>query len=597
MNDIYKPYMRNNKIKRLNFGFTGISIMVLLMFFLTSMSNRNFSTPKNKGGNRSHSVAIDGDGNVYVTGYITNTNNNTDMCVLKYNSAGAQIWTQVNNGPGNGDDKAYAITIDKANNVYITGYSTGVGTMHDITTIKYTPAGSLVWIKTFNGTANHDDESNSIVVDDNDNLYITGFTTSAGTGSDMCTIKYNSDGIQQWVKVYNSSNVSEDKAYAITIDRSSNVYITGFSSSNHNSVLDSANYTTIKYNSSGTQQWVASYNGSGGSTDKAYAITLDGSDHVIVSGSSIGANGLSQFATIQYKSNNGSEKWVRTFSGMGFGSGANAVVAKNDNNVFVTGWCNSNENGNANYATVKYDDDGEQQWVAYYNGGANGDDVAKSIDIDNKGDVYVTGSSKVKGPYGTFNHYATMKYSKKTGSLVWLMTYTGNNYVDEASALAIDDNSGSVVTTGSSMNIFMNFDYATVKYTKAGSQQWVARYSPNSNGEGSSDNIEGIGNSSDLKSSKQSTNITKPTEFRLYQNYPNPFNPSTTIGFDIPEQREVRVVIYDALGKLIYVLADGVFSPGRHEITWNGSDFPSGIYYCKITSEDFVDIKKMILVK
>ncbi len=103
-----------------------------------------------------------------------------------------------------------------------------------------------------------------------------------------------------------------------------------------------------------------------------------------------------------------------------------------------------------------------------------------------------------------------------------------------------------------------------------------------------------------------------PDRFELYQNYPNPFNPMTTIRFEIPllrgvdaEGRQlvtpgregVLLKVYDALGRLVSTLVEQDLSPGKYEISWNASNFPSGVYFYNLTSGSFTRTKKLVLIK
>lgn len=106
---------------------------------------------------------------------------------------------------------------------------------------------------------------------------------------------------------------------------------------------------------------------------------------------------------------------------------------------------------------------------------------------------------------------------------------------------------------------------------------------------------------SDTKSiSQQSERI--PTEFALEQNYPNPFNPETIIRFSIPEASQVNIKIYDALGSEVVSLIDNHFNAGTYNTIWNskdrnGSNVSSGIYFYRIQAGNFVDVKKMLLIR
>ncbi|MBK8981850.1 MAG: T9SS type A sorting domain-containing protein [Ignavibacteria bacterium] len=88
-----------------------------------------------------------------------------------------------------------------------------------------------------------------------------------------------------------------------------------------------------------------------------------------------------------------------------------------------------------------------------------------------------------------------------------------------------------------------------------------------------------------------------PDQYSLYQNYPNPFNPVTNIKFDIIKTGGVKIVVYNALGKEVNVLLNENLSPGSYKVDFNGSGYASGIYYYKIVTSDFTDVKKMLLIK
>ena len=88
-----------------------------------------------------------------------------------------------------------------------------------------------------------------------------------------------------------------------------------------------------------------------------------------------------------------------------------------------------------------------------------------------------------------------------------------------------------------------------------------------------------------------------PTEYDLLQNYPNPFNPTTQIKFDIPKQGFVSLKVYDVLGKEVANLVNEVKAAGSYAVEFNGANLSSGIYYYRIESGSFVNVKKMVLIK
>jgi hypothetical protein len=88
-----------------------------------------------------------------------------------------------------------------------------------------------------------------------------------------------------------------------------------------------------------------------------------------------------------------------------------------------------------------------------------------------------------------------------------------------------------------------------------------------------------------------------PKEFKLYHNYPNPFNPATMIKFDVPKPSEVSLVLYNTIGQELLTLVNSHFAPGSYIVEWNAANFPSGVYFYRITAGSFTDIKKMVLIK
>jgi len=88
-----------------------------------------------------------------------------------------------------------------------------------------------------------------------------------------------------------------------------------------------------------------------------------------------------------------------------------------------------------------------------------------------------------------------------------------------------------------------------------------------------------------------------PTEYLLYQNYPNPFNPTTTINYSIPKQSKVTIKIFNVLGREVATLVNDEKPSGYHKVEFDGSKLTSGIYFYRMQADDFVDTKKLIVIK
>jgi Beta-propeller repeat len=119
------------------------------------------------------------------------------------------------------DDFAYAIAIDPSGNVYVTGEG-GPDTV-DYATIKYNAAGVEQWVATYNGPGNAVDRGFAIDLDAAGNVYVTGESSGAGTETDFATIKYSSSGTEQWVIRYDGPGESFEEATALALDESGNI--------------------------------------------------------------------------------------------------------------------------------------------------------------------------------------------------------------------------------------------------------------------------------------------------------------------------------------------------------------------------------------
>jgi hypothetical protein len=379
-------------------------------------------------------------------------------------------WVARYNGPGNGLDDPRGMAVDGSGNVYVTGVSDGNGSGWDYNTVKYDPNGNQLWVAYYNSAGNGNDRPRALGIDGSGNVYVTGDSPGSGGDYDYTTVKYNTNGNQLWVTQYNGLGSGNDRPRAIAVDGSGNVYVTGKSPGSGGD----NDYATVKYNTNGNQLWAKRYNGPGSDWDEALAIAVDGSGNVYVTGMSIGSGTWEDYATVKYNSA-GNQLWVKRYNGPGNDlDAANAIAVDTLGNVYVTGgvYYNIMIDSNSDYATVKYNSAGNQLWVKRYNGTGNYNDEAVAIAVDSLGNIYLTGASSGSG---TWNDYTTMKYDSN-GNELWVKRYNGpaNSY-DNASALAIDE-SGNVYVTGESGGSGTGDDYATVKYDTNGNELWVKRY-------------------------------------------------------------------------------------------------------------------------
>jgi Beta-propeller repeat len=382
-----------------------------------------------------------------------------------------EAWVARYNGPGNNYDQARGIGVDNSGNIYVGGYSYGGATLADYTTIKYNAAGHQEWVARYNGLGNRDDYLLAMAVDPSGNAYVTGFSVvDSDSHFDCLTIKYDSDGQQQWVARYTAPS-GYAAGDAIALDGSGNVYVAA-----EGAVPNDVNTrfcVIIKYNTAGEQQWIREYDG-GMNSNRPTAIAVDGTANVYVTGNILSCPTF-EYLTLKYDSA-GQEQWVARYQGPGTGGdSANAIAVDTSGNVYVTG---DTYTSGISSSTVKYNSNGQQQWVtryeqAYYE--------AHALTIDSASNVYVTG--EIRGDPKSYPDYGTIKYNS-AGQPQWLARYSppsGNSY-DRANAIALDA-AGNVYVTGRSAGsgIYGYPDYATIKYNSTGQQQWIARYDGSGN--------------------------------------------------------------------------------------------------------------------
>jgi hypothetical protein len=339
------------------------------------------------------SVAVDGSGNVYTTGYFfgtvdfdpgAGTTNLTsagsdDVFVSKLDSSGNLVWAKTFGGTS--ADNVQSMAVDGSGNVYTTGvfnntadFDPGAGTTNltsagsgDVFVSKLDSSGNLVWAKTFGGTSN--DYGRSVAVDGSGNIYTTGnfygtvdFDPGAGTtnlggggASDVFVSKLDSSGNLVWAKTFGGT--SSDIGYSVAVDGSGNVHTTGYfeGTADFDPGAGTTNRTSAgnqdvfvsELDSSGNLVWAKTFGGATG--DIGYSVAVDGSGSVHTTGYFYG--------TVDFDP----------------GAGTTNRTSAGSHDVFVS----------------KLDSSGNLVWAKTF-GGATGD-IGYSVAVDGSGSVHTTG--------------------------------------------------------------------------------------------------------------------------------------------------------------------------------------------------------------
>ena len=450
-----------------------ILVLVLLgLIGLTNLMNAQVDTAWTRrwtsagaNGDYIYGLAVDDEGNVYVTGSKDFIGTTPELLTIKYNSAGDTVWTRV--PARTGSQLARAVAVGASGNAYITGYTMESGN-GDYITVKYRPDGTEAWVRIYAHSGTGYDFARKLVLDDQENVYITGYA-QASFKNVYATVKYDSSGTQLWTRQDSFGGATTSYPSDLGIDNSGNPYIV----SKTKSATEGDNYVVAKYNpASGDTFWVRTYNGPANGTDEARAIAFDASNNVYVTGISAGgASTGNDIATIKYDSA-GVQQWVARYNNpdtVGTDAG-NWIKVDGSGNVFVYGYSLSRV-GTNNYdlVLIKYNSSGDEVGRGRYDGPGGYDypvdkDGQKGMAIDQFGNIYVLGLTRQVGS-GNENDYITIKFNSSCDTQ-WTKRY---DYADSfETPYAIEaDNHYNVYVTGRSVAPVSYYDVLTIKYTQS----------------------------------------------------------------------------------------------------------------------------------
>lgn len=469
------------------------------------------------------------------------------------------LWVSIYNGQGNGFDGTNDCVTDNQGNLFAVGYTQNTQGNNDVIIFKYnTNNGDTIWTRKYNGPAHQNDEAAACITDDSGNLFVVGYSSN-GFDDDVLLIKYNSsNGDTIWTRHYNGKAGGNDHGNGCSLDGSGNLYVTGSSENGTNN-----DYLLIKYNAmTGDTVWTRQFNGQANGNDYAYGCSTDGSGNLFVSGYEFNGTDYN-ICTVKYNES-GDTLWsrrsVNTLDTLRYP--VTDCVTDNSGNVFVTGMCGTNRDFQNRYSVItKYNSAGDLKWVKIYDGEATYDQPL-GCTLDVTGNLYVSGTSYD----GNKDDCFTIKYNSDNGDIMWTKRHIGP-YNSSYGLGCTLDNTGALYVTGQQETQDSGFDSFTIKYEST------------------------VTSIADI-------NKNKPASFSLYQNYPNPFNPVTQIKFSVKTKNFTTLKVYNALGQVVTTLFNGSALPAQvYEINFDASRYTSGVYYYRLQSGNYIQVKKMIVVK
>jgi hypothetical protein len=404
-------------------------------------------------------------------------------------------------------------------------------------------------------------------------------------------LKYDSQGEVVWLKDYTQIDPDFDRLNTLVIDNSNSIWAGVQNASNHTFVKKLE--TNGNISTTFTQTNVRSISG----------LSVDTDGNIWVTGSTTTgnqsfngfmANGPFPYAFyVTRYSPGGVAHWVQFIEDGTFktpriacDNSGNAYLSDHLNGPFVFGsLLAQGAEWTFDFFLTKIDSAGNFIWLREVPAGNPIADASIGsggfLTCSGDGDVYVAGFSRNNVNWGSgiistsFGYYDVLilKYST-SGELLWVKNAGGSGF-DRADAISIDKEGNCYITGGVGENTV--FDSLTFSGQVINS--FLAKIK------------------TDDPTSIELTQINPPQDIRLYQNYPNPFNPATNIGFWISDFGFVSLKIYDVNGREVTTLVSEELTPGSYEYRWDARGMASGMYFYRLETKGFRQMKKMLLIR
>jgi uncharacterized protein (AIM24 family) len=473
-----------------------------------------------------------------------------------------------------------AVATDASGNVIITAELVGLA--------KFDASGNPLWSKPI-GSIGY-----SIDTDASGNFVVSGVGASGLGGGDLignCFLaKFDASGDHIWSKGFGNVDFAEwDVPHTVVVDVAGNVIITG----EFNMTIDfggglltsagEADIFVAKFDADGNHLWSKRFGDA--APQFGHSVAADASGNLVLTGYFFGSldfgGGPLTGQTSLYVAKldaGGNHIWSKAFDA----AIGHSIAADPSGNVVVTGEFYGNvdfgggpltNSGNEDIFVAKFDANGSHLWSRGF-GDGHVNQVGRSIAVDAADNVIVTGALTGTADFGG---------GPRTGGMFVATFGAGGNHLwSKAFAAAAGrsiatDNSGNVVVTGW---FYGTVDFGGGPLTSAGIDDiFLASFS------------------------EDPTSVTiPPLEATLSQNFPNPFNPATTIEYTLSERSRLVLGIYDATGRLVVRLDQGVRESGTHRGEWDGRDADgravgSGVYFYRLEGAPSVAAKKMVLVR
>ncbi len=435
-------------------------------------------------------------------------------------------------------------------------YSYGRGG-YDIYLVRTNSIGDTLWTRSYGGSST--DFGYDITATSDGGYVIVGSTKSYGSGNkDIYILKTDDTGDTLWTKVCGGSELDEANAVRQTFDNG--LIICGTTGSSGAGYSD---LYFIRTDSLGNSVWARTYGGVAGESGCDVRQTSD-SGYIAVGSTGSFGEGYSSIYVVRIDKN-GDSLWAAVYGGSGADMGY-SVECTPDGGFLIVGATASYGAGYTDVYLIKTNSTGDTLWTRTYGGW--GDDRGYSACLAADGTYIIIGATE---SFGAGNLDIYLIKTTMTGETIWTKTFGGSS--SDYGRMVFQDRDGGYILIGDGYS-----------YTYGGADMYLFK-------------IQG-----EMTSVDDNDNAILPEGFELGQNYPNPFNMTTAIEYILPRHSTVTLAIYNILGQVVHEWPAQSRPMGSHIVQWDGRndagiDVASGVYFYRLAADDFIETKKMVLLK
>jgi len=469
-----------------------------------------------------------------VTGSIEDDNNNTSTITMKYDTSGNHLWTRIFDLSPQTDEKPVGLTPGPNGTVYVGIQSTIGNENNGFRLLAYDKTGNELWAKSFAI------EGTDISTLGSGHVVLTGWHQISDSLSGIFVQAHDSSGQEIWQQTFIDSLTHWSVPADLAVDLHGNTYVTGITGLYSGRGPD---YLTVKYDIEGNLLWSQTLDiAVGESATSPTHIKIDNHENVYIIGHAWSVS-PDQGGFVRLKIDSaGSLLW----SAIEPRAAQAALALDKHGNLIVAGTDRDRSEGRL----IKYDVDGNEVWYKTPAG------IWTEVHSNGKGKFFVAGC--------TMEIYPDLRtvLIDELGNTLSSADFSRDSMSTESLAGMVADASGSIYLAATSAGYITLLKY-----------------------------------SGSFPVAVNDRNPEVPLSARLFQNYPNPFNPSTTIRYETARSGDAELSLYNLLGQKVKTLFHGVQTAGLHQVEFQATDLPSGVYIYQIKSGGFFERKKLLLLK